>query len=166
MFIKFDMEQKRVAFITVGIIAVIVISAVGWYLLSPLFLKGDKGSENIDLNSQEILYHGTLNAVDSVHKGEGDIYIVTQSGIMKVLFVDVQITNGPDLYVYLSDKTSFSSTTDSPGSFKNLGTLDYTHGNFSVSIPGGTPLDNFNSVLIYCKQFSVVFTWATLEAVA
>lgn len=160
------MEPKRVALISVGIIAVVIISAVGWYLLSPLFIKGDKGNENIDLNSQEILYQGKLKDIDSVHKGDGDVYIVSQGGLEKVLFVNVVITNGPDLYVYLSDKTSFSGTGDSPGSFKSLGTLDYTHGNFSVSIPGGTPLNNFNSVLIYCKQFSVVFTWAALEAVA
>ena len=78
-------------------------------------------------------------------------------------FVDVEIANGPDLYVYLSDKTFFSGIHDDPGNYIDLGFLPYNAGRFSMNIDNSTSLNNVSSVLIWCKQVSVAFTYASLS---
>lgn len=51
---------------------------------------------------------------------------------------------------------------DDPGNYVDLGELPAQTGTFSVSIPSGTDIAQYKSVLIRCEPFSVVFTYATL----
>jgi len=64
-------------------------------------------------------------------------------------------TNGPDLYVYLSTDKAASD-------FVNLGRLKGNMGNQNYEIPQGTDLDKYDTVLIWCKAFSVLFGSAEL----
>lgn len=82
---------------------------------------------------------------------------------------DFNVQPGPDLFVILSgandlslDYVSFSSTvTDTPILF--LGTLASTSGAQEYTIPPGTDLSQFNTVVIWCKPFSVAFAAAPLR---
>jgi hypothetical protein len=69
---------------------------------------------------------------------------------------DLVVTNGPDLYVYLSTDKSAS---DSVG----LGKLKANIGNQNYLIPAGTDLSKYDTVLIWCRAFSVLFGSAELK---
>ncbi|MHA1123927.1 MAG: DM13 domain-containing protein, partial [Candidatus Heimdallarchaeota archaeon] len=102
--------------------------------------------------------------IDTSHWGTGKVQIVQLvNGSLQLQFDRVEIANGPDLYVYLSNKTSITGIADSPGSFVDLGQLPYNEGRFSMDIPGSTNLAEVNSVLIWCLAFTVVFTYAILS---
>ena len=45
----------------------------------------------------------------------------------------------------------------------NLGKLKANNGNQNYNIPDGTDLSKYDSVLIWCKQFSVLFGNAELR---
>ncbi|MHA2275096.1 MAG: DM13 domain-containing protein [Candidatus Kariarchaeaceae archaeon] len=149
------------------LIGIIVVSAVGWWLISPLFLEGDTLNEDLpDPNEVTVLYHGTFVKIDNTHQGSGLVEIVkTQDNGTKLLFRDVDIANGPSLVVYLSKKATFGGIRDSAGEYINLGDLPANIGNFSMNIDNNTELSEFMSVLIWCEPFKVVFTYATLTPV-
>ncbi|MHA2035994.1 MAG: DM13 domain-containing protein [Promethearchaeota archaeon] len=145
------------------IVSIIIIGAVTGIGLGLFFWWNPLGAANEEIESGIIRLEGTFVVFDSSHYGHGTVQIVDlPNGDRLVQFIDVDIANGPDLWVYLSDKSSFSGISDSPGNYKSLGLLPYITGNFSVDTMG-TTLTNVNSVLIWCKQFAVAFTYAPLS---
>ena len=150
--------RKKIV-IALAIIVIGVSSGLGislWFIFS--------GGANENLASGTILLEGTFIEFDSTHYGRGTSRIIAlPNGNRQLQFINADIATGPDLYVYLSDKASFSGILDGPGTFIDLGALPHNLGNFSINIPGATLLNNVNSVLIWCKQFSVAFTYATLN---
>lgn len=48
------------------------------------------------------------------------------------------------------------------GDYLNLGDLQSTSGNQTYAVPKGTDVSQFNSVVIYCEAFSVIFSSAPL----
>jgi hypothetical protein len=75
----------------------------------------------------------------------------------------VSFTDGPDLYVYLSKKNSFSSAYDDAGEYVSLGLTPAVAGNFSAAIPDHVNGADYASVLIWCRIYAVLFTYALLE---
>jgi hypothetical protein len=69
---------------------------------------------------------------------------------------DFVVTNGPDLYVYFSTDKSASD-------FVNLGRLKANIGNQNYPIPTGTDMTKYDTVLIWCRAFSVLFGSADLK---
>jgi hypothetical protein len=136
---------------------------IGWYLFSPLILSGPINEEDVELNDEEIVLTGEFTQIDSIHHGSGTVHLVNKTNSYYLQFVDVIIANGPSLIVYLSSKNTFSGTSDTPGDYYDLGALEFNQGNFTVEIPNEVDIENYNSVLIWCDPFQVVFTWATLE---
>lgn len=106
---------------------------------------------------------GTFSKVDAVHKGSGRVYVLAkQKGKVSVVFSpDTKVTNGPDLWVYLSDSRN---PKQSLGSYKNLGLIMGTKGGQVYELPAsGTDIKTYHSVIIYCKQFEVLFSYAILN---
>jgi hypothetical protein len=94
---------------------------------------------------------------DGIHNAEGEAKIIPfQDGDKNILRLEnLRVTNGPDLYVYLAtDKT----TSD----FVNVGKLKANNGNQNYEIPAGTDLTKYDTVLIWCRPFSVLFGSAEL----
>ena len=97
---------------------------------------------------------------DGIHNAEGEAKIIPfQDGDKNILRLEnLRVTNGPDLYVYLAtDKT----TSD----FVNVGKLKANNGNQNYEIPAGTDLTKYDTVLIWCRPFSVLFGSADLRSV-
>ena len=67
------------------------------------------------------------------------------------------MTNGPDLYVYLSTDKGASNYVD-------LGRLKANAGNQNYELPKDVDLSRYDSVVIWCKSFSVYFGGAQLMA--
>ena len=150
------MKKKLLIVLTMGVIGVSTGLGIGLWLIF-------SGTANEDLATGTILMEGTFIEFDSAHYGSGTARIVRLPNDNRQLqFVNVDIAPGPDLYVYLSNKTSFSGIGDGPGVYIDLGLLPFNVGTFSMNIQAMVNLSNVHSVLIWCKQFSVAFTYATL----
>jgi len=109
---------------------------------------------------------GSFTDVDSIHKGSGMATVYTLPDGKRVLrFENFNVTNGPDLFVYLSGHAQPRSADElhGQGDF-DLGRLKGNIGDQNYELPANLDLSKFKSVVIYCKQFSVVFSTATLGA--
>jgi hypothetical protein len=97
---------------------------------------------------------------DGIHDAQGVAKVIPIEGGSNVLRLeDLVVTNGPDLYVYLSTDKSSSD-------FVNLGRLKANIGNQNYPIPDGTDMTKYDTVLIWCRAFSVLFGSAELRPVA
>ena len=73
-------------------------------------------------------------------------------------FEDFSVRNGPDLYVYLSpDPDGYDEQA------VELGVLKATDGNYNMDVPAGTDVSELHSVVVWCKQFAVLFAVAPLS---
>jgi hypothetical protein len=106
------------------------------------------------------LYIGEFVGVnDGIHNAEGKVKVLRLSDNTEFLRLEgFKATNGPDLYVYLSTDKQASD-------FVNLGRLKGNIGNQNYEIPEQTDLSKYNTVLIWCQAFSVLFGSADLEQV-
>jgi hypothetical protein len=130
-------------------------------------LNNDSSSSKIDevmnktvisFESNQPLISGTFIGVnDGIHNAEGTARIIPLQDDTNVLRLEnLKVTNGPDLYVYLStDKNALD--------FVDLGKLKANNGNQNYDIPPGTDLSKYDTVLIWCKAFSVLFGSAELK---
>ena len=72
-------------------------------------------------------------------------------------------TNGPDLHVWMSEKTAGGNWFKYGGGRKaQLGELKANQGNHNYAIPADVELDGLRSVVIWCKRFHVAFGSAPL----
>jgi hypothetical protein len=95
---------------------------------------------------------------DGIHNAEGAAKVITlDDGTSLLRLENFKATNGPDLYVYLATDKSASDIV-------NLGRLKGNIGNQNYPIPAGTDLTKYNTVLIWCKAFSVLFGSAQLAS--
>lgn len=93
---------------------------------------------------------------DGIHNAEGIAKVIPlQDGSNILRLEDLKVTNGPDLYVYLATDKSASD-------FVNIGKLKANNGNQNYDIPTETDLTKYDTVLIWCRPFSVLFGSAEL----
>ena len=108
----------------------------------------------VQMGMQESI--GTFSS--GVHSTSGTVKVVADKtdGKKKYLsFENFKSDEGPDLYIYLAeDKTATG--------FISVVKLNKT-GTFVVDIPAETDLTKQKYVLVWCKQFSVLFGSAKLE---
>ncbi len=115
---------------------------------------------NINISAESNQSSGTATFVgvnDGIHNAEGLAKVIPLSNNDSILRLEnLKVTNGPDLYVYLSTDKGNSE-------FVNLGKLKANNGNQNYNIPPDTDLSKYNTVLIWCKAFSVLFGSAELK---
>jgi hypothetical protein len=103
-----------------------------------------------------LLASGTLSGADDFHFAEGATLLIDSEPGRDVLRLEnVSVRNGPDLFVYLSP----SADGLDDGSI-NLGGLKATDGSFNYAIPDGVDVSQFAGVVIWCRQFAVLFATA------
>ncbi len=95
---------------------------------------------------------------EGIHNSEGFAKVIRldDAGSMILWLENFKAANGLDLYFYLATDNHVSD-------FVNLGRLKGNIGNQNYDIPEGTDLSRYNTVLIWCKAFSVLFGSAKLE---
>ena len=97
-------------------------------------------------------------AGDGIHNAEGSARVLNlEDGSAVLRLEDFRVTNGPDLYVYLS-------TDRSAADFVDLGRLKANAGNQNYELPSGIDLSKYDNVVVWCKAFSVYFGGAQLTA--
>lgn len=151
-------------------------AAVAWYLGSPLFITtrveeappvatataaATAGATPAATVAQvRVVAKGQLGYVDDLHRGTGEVQLLSSGTQSFVRFQDVAIQNGPDLHVYLSKDTGGRYVETSS---LYLGALKATNGSFNYEVPAGTDVFVYKSVIVWCRAFAVLFTWADLR---
>jgi hypothetical protein len=109
-----------------------------------------------------IVAQGEFVDGDSFHKGSGQTTIYRLAdGSHLLRFEQFTVTNGPDLHVLLATnpRPANSSELDE---YVDLGSLKGNLGNQNYVIGPDIDVSRYNSVVIYCLPFHVVFASATL----
>ncbi len=153
----------------------------GWWTISPLFLTSTLNEDlpvraaptvaptasastgpatTSTLIGPKVIATGLLQRVDDLHRGTGPVSLVEIDGKTFLRFDNVAIQNGPDLHVYLG--RGVGGAYDA-GRDLYLGALKATNGSFNYELPTGTPVADYRSVVVWCRAFSVLFTWADLR---
>jgi hypothetical protein len=136
-----------------------------WYLGSPLLLNQvvDEGARD-ESPAVELRVQGRFGVVDAIHKGEGTAAILRLADRTRVLRLDdFRVTNGPDLYVYLSGHPAPRSSAElhMDGAFE-VARLKGNIGSQTYDLPADLDLSGFRSAVIYCRRFTTVFSTAEL----
>ncbi len=102
--------------------------------------------------------------VDQEHETSGTATVIELPDGSRTLRLEgFETTNGPDLHVWLSEKTAGGNWFKYGGGRKaQLGELKANRGNHNYAIPAGVELDGLRSVVIWCKRFHVAFGSAPL----
>jgi hypothetical protein len=100
-----------------------------------------------------------------VHTGSGSAKLLRQqNGTYTIRLENFNVENGPLLEVYLSSAVKpNSSASVLNGTNINLGVLKSTNGSQNYTVPAGTDIAQYKSVVIWCTTFSVNFISAALE---
>lgn len=103
---------------------------------------------------------GSFSGADDFHFGRGSAHLIeTAPGVFVVRLEDFAVRNGPDLFVYLSP----SADGYADGAVE-LAPLKADTGNQNYEVPAGVDPTSAGSVVIWCKQFSVLFATAPLDS--
>ena len=140
--------------------------AVGTYTLP--ILTAESGLSTTELvqlraNAEETMRTGDFSrqnpGSDFLHWGEGTIH-VTDSRI----WLDGEVAPGPDYRLYLtktqvSSKQDFLAIKDSALQIAPIKAFK----NFSVSVPDGVAIGDYDGVIIWCERFAAFITSASLS---
>lgn len=152
-----------VAFVagTVGFIA----GNAFWYLASPLWIDQVVAEGIGDSQAAQVLASGTFSDADAAHRGRGTATIFQGTDGRRTLrLTDFEVTNGPDLEVWLVTADDITESSDvTNGEWLALGQLKGNIGDQNYDIPAGADLSKYKSVVIWCEQFGVLFSPAALN---
>jgi hypothetical protein len=100
------------------------------------------------------------NPSDPIHWGKGSVTVRSDS---VYLGPDFEVGPGPKFHVYLVPKGPIRASGDLRDQmFVDLGRLRAFKGSQRYAIPAGLDLSKFQSVIIWCEQFSVLISPADL----
>lgn len=107
---------------------------------------------------------GPVTGADDAHQGAGTATAYELADGSRILRLeDLEVTNGPQLHVYLApiDGTGVPDV-DAAGAV-DLGPLKGNVGNQNYDIPAGVDLDRPTAVVVWCVPFRVTFATAVLS---
>ena len=135
-----------------------------WYLASPLWVDRIVSE---DLPSELMLSEiaaGQFRDTDSAHKGRGKAQVLSSAGGTNLLrLTDFEVTNGPDLEMWLVEAPNPTSSADVKASkWLSLGPLKGNIGNQTYIIPENVDPTVYKSAVVWCEQFGVLFSAAPL----
>ena len=172
--------------LVIGIIIVVVL-AVAWYLVSPLFITVEV--------EEESPIKDALDAMSAAEKAEFDAAVEAMSNVTMVMadvipegpsvsaqgdFVDrAHGVMGKALLIETAEgkilRFEDFETVNGPNlhiylasslgddDFVDLGKIRATKGSVNYEIPAGTDTDRYNKVLIWCVPFKVLFGYSELK---
>lgn len=100
-----------------------------------------------------LLAEGAFNP--RAHEVMGKALLIDDGNKKILRFEGFETINGPELHIYLSNELGGED-------FIDLGKIKATKGNINYDIPLGIDTSKYNKVLVWCKPFSVLFSYAEL----
>jgi hypothetical protein len=183
MYWIFTFLVKKAFILLVLLIAVVV----GYYLISPAFdvvevdevsplvvvgmtemtaemkelfdeqmeLMKDKVVEMAeDMPTATLLASGTFTP--DAHAVMGEALLIEDDTGKILRFENFETINGPNLHIYLATD---STATD----FVDLGEIKATKGNVNYVLPSPIDVEKYDTVLVWCVPFKVLFSYAELN---
>ncbi len=153
--------------ILIAVVAGLIGFAAGnlfWWLASPLWINVEVAEGAGAGQTTKTLAQGQFTDVDAIHKGTGTATLYEGSdGVITIRFEGFEVTNGPDLKVWLVSAADVTGSADVTNSdYVALGRLKGNIGDQNYTVPAGTDISRFNSVVIWCEAFSVLMSAASL----
>jgi hypothetical protein len=152
------MKPKIIVFIVVGIL---IAGWIAWYLISPLFIVIEMDEDlptdiqNGNASTEEMaLVMGDF--MPSAHEVEGKALVIESESRKILRFEDFETDNGPNLHIYLATDTNVDDYID-------LGEIKATKGNVNYDIPEEVDLEKYDTVVVWCVPFRVLFSYAELS---
>lgn len=144
-------------------IIVIVVVLIAYYLISPLF-RVIEANEDFPVVTTNTVQDKALtprvitssNFIASKHDVQGSAVLIEHDSNRILRFENFETVNGPNLHIYLASDQSAKD-------FVDLGPIKATRGNVNYEIPEDVDLEKYNTVLVYCVPFKVVFSFAELQ---
>ena len=169
----------KVSALLAGLVLLLVLASVAWWMFSPLFFHTTSYDANPFTNTSStasqpgavILATGAFIDIPNSgaglanDHGSGNVTLGKTANEEYLLHFDhLNVTNGPDLHVYLAPTRNSTDAGQVKREGADLGPLKSTEGSLNVTIPTGLvpTLKGYHSVVIVCKTFSVIFTTAPI----
>jgi len=143
--------------------------ALGIFVYPYVFLADIVATEKVappaaDTPTRKTLARGTFthpNPSDPIHYGKGRVTVY--EGLL-FLEPDFEVGPGPKYHVYLvPEKQVVPSTNVARTMFVDLGRLKAFKGSQNYEVPAGVDVAKYGSVVIWCEQFGVLISPATLS---
>lgn len=116
-----------------------------------------------DEDGPVLVVSGPFEDFDDFHEGTGSATIYQlDDGTHVLRFEDFEVTNGPDLHVLLVPNGAPDGRDDITG-YVDLGSLKGNIGDQNYDIPADVDVSEYDSVVIYCQPFHVIFSTATIS---
>ncbi|GEO16374.1 DM13 domain-containing protein [Microvirga aerophila] len=158
------MRKLLLAFLVGGLLGTGVGVALGFFLFPFVFpppVAMDALGEN---ERKKVVATGEFrhaNPADPIHYGRGRVTVTPRTVFLED---DFEVGPGPAFHVYLVPKKEVRQSTDVVGSmFVDLGPLRAFKGSQRYAVPNGVDLAQFDSVIIWCREFSVLISPADLQ---
>lgn len=144
-------------------IVVLVVLTFGYWAISPFFIdkvvteslpRGFEGE--VEVMPKKIA-SGSFVGFDKIHNGKGEASVYELDGKKFLRFEEgFDVNNGPDLYVGFGSGGEYVKGSEISKLKGNVGAQNY-------ELPEDFSLENFDSVYVWCKAFSVPFIKADLQ---
>ena len=151
-----------------GISGIAIGVALGIFIY-PYWFLNDIANEQLQMPARQIslsngvFIHAQPN--DPVHWGKGRVRLYRDNNGKTVVFLDkdFEVGPGPRFHVYLADNAAIRNNDDfKTAKSLDLGRLRAFRGSQIYRVPAGTDVAAYQSVVIWCKEFGVLISPATL----
>jgi hypothetical protein len=146
--------------------------AAGIFVFPYLFLDDVATEEVSGLETKTVVAQGEFihaKPSDPVHWGRGGLKVYQDLDGGRVIHLErsFEVGPGPRFHVYVSDRADVLSNADFEASNTiDLGRLKAFKGSQNYNLPLDLELSAYKSVVIWCKEFGVLISPATLTAPA
>jgi Electron transfer DM13 len=157
--------RGALVFLSGGVLGLAGGVALGIFVYPYVFLADIVAQEKVDEPAtRKVLARGEFihaNPSDPIHYGKGRVTIY--EGVLH-LEPDFEVGPGPKFHVYLvPERNVLTSTNVAQTMFVDLGRLKAFKGSQNYPVPAGTDVAKFDTVVIWCEQFGVLISPASLK---
>ena len=152
------------------ILIILIILGVSYWLISPFFINRHvqealptvaSSTQTIPSGqstlSTSVMAQGSFHDVIAGHHAKGTASLLKIGSAYYVRFEDdFEITNGPDLVVYLGKNNHYDPSAQLASLKGNIGSQNY-------EIPATINVAQYDEVWVWCRSFSVPFGTASLK---
>ena len=134
-----------------------------WFLQSTAMERLDNASAQTEV-ARGLFTH--VNKADPIHWGKGDVSVYRGPAGENVIFLHdtFEVGPGPRFHVYLVDRAEVESNAEFLASQRvDLGRLHAFKGSQVYAVPHDAAPGPYKSVVIWCKEFGVLISPATLR---
>ncbi len=159
------MKKAIIGFVVGTVVGGVAGFAMGIFVYPYIFLADIVAMERVeDIASKRVVARGEFihaNPNDPIHYGRGRVTVYDD---VVHLGEDFTVGPGPAFHVYLVPEKSVTPDTKvAQTMFVDLGRLRAFKGSQVYPVPAGVDLKSYGSIVIWCEQFGVLISPATLR---